>query len=217
MKAVYIAFYLALLAYYCTIETGDSFLRRAVCKITLSSLFTLFSLFAFLRSGAGGMHTLLLIAIFFCFAGDTLLLWDLVKGGAFFAVGNVLILVYELWLTRSTAQRGAIFSLALPFIALIFLALYILTRRGHISFARLPIFPIYLLTVTSHAAFGLALAVFVGGTRFLLLGCGQLLFMISDYFLGYGKLVSDSRANHIILGATYFFGLMLISLSFTYL
>ena len=75
MRTVFVILYLSLLGLYLFVETGDSFRRRAVNKILLSSLFLFFGQFWFWTNGyAQGWSFLALVGLFYACMGDALLL-----------------------------------------------------------------------------------------------------------------------------------------------
>ena len=72
----------------------------------------------------------------------------------------------------------------------------------------------YLSTILTHGIMGLALVVLLPGTKFVMMGIGSFLFMISDMILTAYRFVFNNnkwliRANSL----TYFVGLLLIVLA----
>ena len=92
-----------------------------------------------------------------------------------------------------------------------------LSRRKWIDFGRQEklILP-YLATVTGHGVLGLGLVALTRGMHPLLLGSGLALFMISDYFLMAYKFKCPRNAVLRFNSGTYFLGMLLVALSFSY-
>ena len=73
---------------------------------------------------------------------------------------------------------------------------------------------LYLCSIFSHGMCGLAAIILLPGTRFVMMGIGSLLFMVSDMILTVDRFIYKGnkwivRANSL----TYFSGLLLIVLS----
>ncbi|MBR3257781.1 MAG: hypothetical protein IKF96_02200, partial [Eggerthellaceae bacterium] len=72
----------------------------------------------------------------------------------------------------------------------------------------------YLSTIFMHGITGLALMIYLPGTRFMLMGLGSLLFMISDIDLNAYRFVFNNNKWLIRFNSlTYFVGLLLIVLA----
>ena len=219
MRTVFVIAYLALLGLYLFVETGDSFRRRAVNKILLSSLFLFFGQFWFWTSGyAQGWAFLALVGLFYACMGDALLLFSFGAGGAAFAVANLCFIGY----TFCTLFFGGMFFKAIPWLCLgllLFLGGFVWAVRSRwIDLGGkkgLALF--YLLTVTLHGLMGLLCALFLPGTHTLLLGIGLALFMVADHFLVIYKFKTKNKRALRINTASYFFGMMLVALSFSVL
>jgi hypothetical protein len=72
----------------------------------------------------------------------------------------------------------------------------------------------YLTTILTHGFTGLAMVLYLPGSKFVLMGIGSILFMISDMILTAYRFIFGNnkwliRANSL----TYFVGLLLIVLS----
>ena len=93
----FICIYVATTVSYFFSETSGNFKRRATNKIILASLFMCYSIFEFfhLGYGFGSIQFECLIGVFFAFLGDVLLLWSFSKGGVSFAIGNIILFIYE--------------------------------------------------------------------------------------------------------------------------
>jgi hypothetical protein len=217
MSTVFVILYLALLGLYLFVETGDSFRRRAVNKILLSSLFLFFGQFWFWTCGyAHGWSYLALIGLFYACMGDALLLFSFGAGGAAFAVANLCFSGY----TFCTLYFGGAFLKALPWLGLGLLAFFVLFFRAMSSqwidlgnTTGLALF--YMFTVTLHGLMGLMTAILLPDTHNLLLGIGLALFMVSDYFLVIYKYRSKQKRMLRCNTACYFLGMMLVALSFS--
>ena len=217
MRTLFIALYLALLGLYLFVEVGDSFRRRAVNKILLSSLFLFFGQFWFWTNGyARGWQYLALVGLFYACMGDALLLFSFGAGGAAFAVANLCFIGY----IGCTLYFGGRFFTALPWLGLgllLFLGLFFWTKRAKWldlgEKTGLALF--YLLTVTLHGLMGLLAAILLPGAHALLLGIGLSLFMISDYFLVVYKYKTKRKHTLRTNTACYFLGMMLVALSFS--
>ena len=217
MGPVFIVLYLALLGLYLFVETGDSFRRRAVNKILLSSLFLFFGQFWFWTNGyAHGWSFLALVGLFYACMGDALLLFSFGAGGAAFAVANLCFIGY----TFCTLFYGGAFLKALLWLIMglaVFFGLFFwATLSKWIDLGeKTALALIYLLSVTLHGLMGLLCALYLPGAHTLLLGIGLALFMVSDHFLVIYKFKTKNKRTLRINTACYFFGMMLVALSFS--
>ncbi len=219
MRPVFVILYVSLLGLYLFVETGDSFRRRAVNKILLSSLFLFFGQFWFWTNGyAHGWAFLALVGLFYACMGDALLLFSFGAGGAAFAVANLCFIGY----TFCTLQNGGAFLNALPWLIvglLLFFGIFFWAATtkwidlGHMTWLVL----FYLLTVILHGLMGLLAAVLLPGVHTLLLGIGLGLFMIADHFLVIYKFKTKNKRALRANTACYFLGMMLVALSFSVL
>ena len=72
----------------------------------------------------------------------------------------------------------------------------------------------YLSTILTHGMTGLAMAVLLPGTNFMVMGIGSVLFMISDMVLTAYRFIFKNNKWLIRLNSlTYFTGLLLIVIS----
>ena len=219
MRPVFILLYLSLLGLYLFVETGDSFRRRAVNKILLSSLFLFFGQFWFWTNGyAHDWHFLALVGLFYACMGDALLLFSFGAGGTSFLVTNLCFIGY----TFCTLFFGGVFLQALPWLIvglLLFFGLFFgATATRWIDLGKMTgVALFYLLTVTLHGLLGLLCALFLPGVHTLLLGIGLALFMVADHFLVVYKFKTKNKRALRINTASYFFGMMLVALSFSVL
>ena len=219
MRSVFVCAYLLLLGLYLFVETGDSFRRRAITKIILSSLFLFFGQYWFWTNGyAHGWGFLALVGLFYACMGDGLLLFSFGAGGTAFAVSNLCFIGY----TFCTLFFGGKIVAALPYFIVglaLFFALFctaVFTKWIYLK-EKTALALFYLLSVTTHALMGLAAAVVLPGTHTLLLGIGLGLFMISDHFLVVYKYKTKNKRALRINTSCYFLGMMLVALSFSVL
>ena len=219
MRTVFVILYLSLLGLYLFVETGDSFRRRAVNKILLSSLFLFFGQFWFWTNGyAQGWSFLALVGLFYACMGDALLLFSFGAGSAAFLVANLCFIGY----TFCTLHFGGVFSKALPWLILglvLFLGAYFwATTTKWIDLGKMTwVTLFYLITVTLHGLMGLLAAILLPGGHTLLLGIGLVLFTVADHFLVIYKFKTKNKRALRINTACYFFGMMLVALSFSVL
>lgn len=217
IRIAFIVVYLALLICYFFSEVGPRFSRRALNKIAMATLFYSFGTVWFLLSDREGWNYLALVGLTFSWLGDILLLWSFIKGGVSFSVGNLFLLAYEIFLLRQARVpfgRVAVFPVLFAALAVfVFLAAKKLNKR--LAKLRIPLIA-YMLSSTAHGVFGICLAATVPGLHPLLFGVGLALFMISDYFLMAHKFVSDRKLILRLNSGTYFVGMMLVALSFSY-
>lgn len=216
-RIVFIIVYLVLLGAYFFSETSGNFHRRAVNKIIMASLFLVCGTIWFFWKGYSGWRLMVLPALFFAWLGDVLLLWSFFRGGVSFMIGNVFFIIYETLLMK---EAGVAFA-RIWWCVLLFLLLWslvcVLARRKWIDFKQLePALLLYMATVTAHGTLGLGLASTVPGMHALLLGIGLAFFMISDYFLMTYKFKYHRNAILRCNSGTYFFGMLLVALSFSF-
>lgn len=221
----FICIYVATTVSYFFSETSGNFKRRATNKIILASLFMCYSIFEFfhLGYGFGSIQFECLIGVFFAFLGDVLLLWSFSKGGTAFGVGNVILFCYEL---QYFAENGLAFRDYWWFLIILAVVLTIwayLWYGGWYDYSKKPVmkwlFAPYIVSVTLHGTLSIAgLFVLPFSAKSILLCCGLILFMISDYFISLHKFkYTESKAILRLNSGTYFIGLMLVALSFSFI
>ena len=214
LRIVFIIAYLSLLFLYFFSETSGNFKRRAVNKIALAVLFEAYAVGAYLlHSPLFSMRMILPIGLFFAFLGDIFLLWNFVRGGVCFGIGNICLLLYEIlliWYERIPIWK--VFSAALIFL-LFWGTTMLLYRREYIDFGSVKIFPVYLFSVSLHGSLGAVLAAVCPSPGVKLFGAGVFLMMISDYLLSVHKF--KNNANWILRcnSGFYFTGTLLAALS----
>ncbi len=218
---IFIVVYMATTIAYLFSETSGNFKRRAINKICLASMFLIYAIYATIRHGNLGvtLQSLCLIGVFFCFVGDVWLLWSFSKGGFSFGLGNVILFAYEIMYFK---EHGLKFSqywfFIIPLIILIGVQSYLIAHDWYdmekeMKFA----FPFYLLSVSLHGTLSLIGLIYLHDVKSLLLLIGLILYMISDYFISLHKFkFKDSKLILRCNSFSYFTGLMLVALSFSF-
>ena len=224
---IFAVVYLAMLVSYFFSETSGNFKRRAWNKIIMATTFWGYALFEMFHLGLWGSnipYTILMIGITFSYIGDVWLLWSFTKGGIAFGVGNAIIVAGIIELVKSMGVPFAnywFFILVCAFFLCVFLILW---KKGFYKDLKAPMiymFTPYIGSVTAHGTLSLVL-IFVLGLAGLMtpqlwfLFAGSILFMISDYFISWHNF-RDKKSKLILRcnSGSYFFGLMLVVLSFT--
>ena len=183
----------------------------AANKIVCSSLFFTVSMVGFLGDSERSTKWLLLFAVFFSMVGDIVLIWDFVKGGISFLIGNLLFSWYLFMLLKKTSASFLIFYFLLLFLLLG--VLLWLEKTKKIDLSKLKSFRIYMVSVISQGSLGLLLMLVSDLTKYRILGLGNLLFMISDYFLALLIFGNQHRTFFRVMNIlTYFTGMMLIAI-----
>ena len=214
LRCVFIIAYLAVLCLYFFSETSGNFKRRAVNKIALAVLFEAYAVSAYLlHSPLFSMRMILPIGLFFAFLGDIFLLWNIVRGGICFSIGNFFLLLYEIMLMRYTNVTPRILFPAAAVFLLFWGTTMLLYQKEFIDFSSVRIFPAYLFSVSMHGSLGAVLAAVCPSPGIKLFGAGVFLMMISDYILSVHKF--KQGANWILRcnSASYFVGTLLAALS----
>lgn len=214
------AVYIVLLIMYLFSETSGNFKRRCVNKIAMASVFLIYALVEFFRFYNGGLSywLLLLPALVLAWLGDVLLLWSFFKGGVAFMLGNFFFasfLITDMCVQRAEFSR--IWWCIIVF-AVLFGTITLLAFKDVYKFGKdKPVMLLYMFSVTLHGSLALALAAARPCAGTVLLGIGLALFMVSDYFLMTYKFVKKTNWILRCNSSTYFFGMLLVALSMTYL
>ncbi len=208
---IFIMIYLPLLVMYLFSKTSGNFKRRATNKIVLASQFLLCGLYSFSLKEKFFPLIILMVALFFSYVGDVVLLWDFKRGGYAFMTGNVLYCIYLLVIHYQYHLWQL--SIVLTVIVLLYLLYRYFVKSKILDLGGMEAFNIYMITVISHGSMGAVMALFTGINTNRVLGIGLLLFMISDFFISFQNFYhkeSDliKRCNSL----TYFTGMMLIAL-----
>lgn len=223
LTIIFIFAYLGVMVAYFFSETSGNHNRRKVNKIVLASMFILYAFVEMFHFHLwGGLFTICFIGMVFCFIGDVWLLWSFTKGGISFAIGNIILFIFENLFFYAQGLSFAdywwfLLILAVPYG--IFLYLWFTDWFLHKSKPVMKyIFPFYILTVTLHGTLAIA-GLFLlkpAPTNFLLCS-GLILFMISDYFIALHKFkYLKSKTILRLNSGTYFTGLLLAALCYTF-
>lgn len=208
---IFIVVYLPLLIMYLFSKTSGNFKRRATNKIVLASIFMLCGLYSFILKEKSIPLIILMIAMFFSYLGDILLLWSFKKGGYSFMMGNTLYCVY---LFIIHYQYNLWQLIVVIFLIVLLYSLYrYFVKSGILDLGGMEAFNIYMISVISQGTMGTVMALFTAVNTNKVLGVGLLLFMISDFFISFQNFYAEEsdlikRCNSI----TYFSGMMLIAL-----
>ena len=161
----------------------------------------------------------LVLALIFSWLGDVFLVFDFGRGGDFFVAGNICFILYEQIVMLTNGRKWTDFLWTFPVAAVLLGSFIISCQKWPKIFKmgkmRWPM-TLYLSTIITHGMTGLAMALLLPGTNWMVMGIGSVLFMISDMILTSYKFVFDNnvwlvRANSL----TYFTGLLRIALSTT--
>ena len=159
LRCVFIIAYLTILCLYFFSETSGNFKRRAVNKIALAVLFEAYAVSAYLlHSPLFSMRMILPIGLFFAFLGDIFLLWNFVRGGICFSIGNFCLLFYEIMLMRYLNVSPRILLPAVVVFLLFWGTTMLLYQKEFIDFSSVRVFPAYLFSVSRHGSLGAVLA-----------------------------------------------------------
>lgn len=216
-RICFIALYIPVLIAYFFSETSGEFARRVINKIIMATMFLVCGYIWFFMNDYSGWRVLALFGLFFAWLGDVLLLWSFVRGGISFMIGNVFFILYEAFLVKEAGVPFARISWFMVGFFILCIMVYALATRKWIDFGRHePILILYMATTTGHGMLGLGLASSIPGMHPLLLGLGLALFMVSDYFLMAYKFKYHRHAVLRCNSGTYFLGMLLVALSFSF-
>ena len=220
MTLFIIIYLLALCCYFYTRTSGNK-KYRAINKYIMATMYLVFAFVTFHRKYELVSHeTILLLALFLAWMGDVFLVFDFGRGGDFFLCGNYGFITYYIVTFYHTGLKLGNFWWAFV-IAWCMLTGFILGCQYKpdvfkLGKMRWPM-TLYLSSIFSHGMCGLAAIILLPGTRFVMMGIGSLLFMVSDMILTVDRFIV--RGNKWIVRAnslTYFSGLLLIVLSMTF-
>ncbi len=208
-RRIFVVIYVMTMINYFFSETSGNFKRRAFNKILLAFLFLSFSIYGFFNN-RNTINLWLLIAIFFSFLGDVLLLYNFNYGGVAFGLGNI---CYSVYLLLIYYHKGL---LLWPFIILfsLFYGFYLfLLKIKYFNLGNKKIFSLYMASIVAHGCLGLLLTIHCKFTASAILGIGMTLFMLSDYFLA-AHYFHDKDNKWILISNSgcYFTGMMLVAL-----
>jgi uncharacterized membrane protein YhhN len=218
---VFIAIYLIALCCYFKTRTSDNIKYRAINKYIMATMYLVLAIVTFLtKYEFASYQTLLMAALIFAWLGDVFLVFDFGRGGDFFLAGNICFILYEQIVMVDHGYGFKDFAWTFIAAAVILGAFIIacgsMPDKIKIGKMRWPM-TFYLSTIILHGMTGLAMALLLPGTNFVMMGIGSLLFMASDMILTAYRFVFNNnkwliRANSL----TYFTGLLLIVLSTVY-
>lgn len=220
MTLFIVVYLLALCCYFYTRTSGKKKLRAAN-KFIMATMYLVFAFVTFHRRYELVSHeTILLLALFLAWMGDAFLVFDFGRGGDFFLCGNYSFITYYIVSFYAHGFKLGDFWWAFP-IAWLMLTGFILgcqfkPEGFQLGKMRWPM-TLYLCSIFSHGMCGLAAIILLPGTRFVMMGAGSLLFMLSDMILTVDRFIIKGnkwivRANSL----TYFTGLLLIVLSMAF-
>ena len=217
---VFIIVYLAALACYLYTRNSGRIIHRAINKYLMATMYLVLAITMTLKKyGFTSWHTLFMAALIFAWLGDVFLVFDFGRGGDFFLAGNICFILYEQIVMLTNGRKWTDFLWTFPVAAVLLGSFIISCQKWPKIFKmgkmRWPM-TLYLSTIITHGMTGLAMALLLPGTNWMVMGIGSVLFMISDMILTSYKFVFDNnvwlvRANSL----TYFTGLLLIALSTT--
>ena len=215
---LFIIVYLAALACYLYTRNRGKKIYRAVNKYLMATMYLVLAVTMILKkNGFASLHTLFIAALIFAWLGDIFLVFDFGRGGDFFLAGNVCFIMYEQIVMLTNGKKWADFIWTFAAAAVLLCSFILACQKWPMKFKlgkmRWPM-TFYLSTIITHGMTGLAMALLLPGTNWMVMGIGSVLFMISDLILTAYKFVFDNnvwlvRANSV----TYFTGLLLIALS----
>ena len=177
-------FYSAFLVSYMILKTGNRFPLRAANKILLAAMYFANGIFLFIQNGSNPELFTVMVALFFAFWGDVLLLFVFKYGGISFSVCGLLFTFFCISNMVRCKASPSFYIIGVAIILVLFSFFGLSERRKWVYIKSGKIFSyIYMVITTLQGAFGLSLALCERTTGTLLLGIGLALFMISDYFL----------------------------------
>lgn len=211
-----IIYVLFLCAYFIT-RVGNNIKYRAINKYILATMYLVYAIVMFTIKDFSGNQYVLMCALFLAYLGDLFLVFDLNRGGDFFLAGNVCFTTFYLaTFNEFNIPFSKYFWILLVLVFMITLFITLASKFPNIIKVGKMKYPmsLYLSSITLHGLCGLTSLIFVNDIRFMIMGIGSLLFMISDYILTVDRFIVQNnkwiiRCNSL----TYFIGLLLIVLS----
>ena len=214
---IFIVIYLLALLCYLYTRNTENMRYRAINKYIMSTMYLGLGIHTFLqRYQFTSYHTLLLAALILAWFGDFFLVFDFGRGGDFFLSGNICFTLYYQCVMADFRYSLGDFGWSLIVAATMVIA-FILACQFWPNVFKLGkmrwLMTFYLSSIFTHGLTGLAMALLMRGSNYMIMGIGSVLFMISDMILTAYKFVFGRnkwlvRANSI----TYFIGLLLIVL-----
>ena len=219
-RILFCVVHLVVLVSYFFSETSGNFKRRVINKCLMATMFLGYFLFESHRNGywSQPLFFLCIIAFVLSWLGDVLLLFSFMKGGISFMVGNVFFVAYLIALCVQREVAFAAVWWAIPLFVIAASVFFILHFTKRVAFKKTGILmPVYVSTVTAHGMLSVAAAAAIGGVHMFLLSAGLVLFMISDYFLTVHKFIKHEKWILRCNSGTYFIGMLLAAVSFSFL
>ena len=215
---LFIIVYLAALFCYFFTRTSGKKTPRMINKYIMATMYLVYAFVVFYkRYEFASIQILLMAALLLAWLGDIFLVFDFGRGGDFFLAGNVCFVLYEEAVLKDHGYKIKDFAWTYVVVAIMLAACIWACQKYpkkiKMGKMRWPM-TFYLSSIFMHGITGLALITMLSEPRFVVLGIGSFLFMISDMILTSYKFIFDNnkwlvRANSL----TYFTGLLLIVLS----
>ncbi len=219
-RIIFCVAYLIVLVCYFFSETSGNHKRRVVNKCIMATMFLAYFVFESLRNGYWQQSgfALCIVAFFFSWLGDVLLLFSFLYGGISFMIGNIFFVAHLIVVASQNAVTFGQVWWAIPLFVIAASVCYILHFTKKVDFKKIGILmPVYVTTVTAHGMLSMAVASAIGGVHMTLLSMGLVLFMISDYFLTTHKFIHHEKWVLRCNSGTYFTGMLLAAVSFTFI
>ncbi len=218
---IFVAIYfIALFCYFFT-RNSDNIKARAINKYIMATMYLGLAIVTFFKKYEFvSYQTLLMAALLLAWFGDIFLVFDFGRGGDFFLAGNICFILYEQIVMVDHGHGFNEFWWVFVVVALI-LGGFVLGCQYKPEVFKLgkmkwPM-TFYLSSILTHGFTGLAMAILLPGTNFVMMGIGSFLFMLSDMILTTYKFILGQNKWLVRLNSlTYFTGLLLIVLATTY-
>ena len=223
-QAIYIVVFIVALICYFHFEVLPNKKHRAINKIIMASLFLIYAWEEYFRLaypnyGDNLIYLICLAAITFSYIGDVVLLFSFKVGGIFFMVGNF---TFSAFLIKYAVYQGLLFVnfwwfllIYIAFLGTFFILAY---TKFFYKMSKHAATYIYMPSVTLHAAISIVLAILIHNPFIILLSIGLTLFMISDFFIMINHYVMEKSKLCLRLNSGfYFIGLLIVSLSISYI
>lgn len=200
--------YLLILFCYFFSETSGNLTRRAINKMALASMFLINSAISIFKKGITPFSAILLLAIFFCFLGDFILLFSFSAAGVMFICANLSYAIYLLTYYFN-CQINLLPALVVFITAL--LTYYLLVKKKYFKLKLISIYSGYIFSVIIQGSLGASLFIQASNPAERFIGLGLLFFMIADFFLFSYNYHQKKNSILRINSAFYFIGMLLIT------
>ena len=220
MTIFVIVYLLALICYLLT-RVAENRLLRIINKYLMATMYFVLAIIVFFkRYELISINTILLIALLFAYLGDLILVFNFMKGGISFLIGNIFFSIYEqIILYKNGYTLINTFWTFLIAIIAVYLFNRACIRKPNVFKINKdkPAILLYLLSILTHGLNGLCILIHLSEIRYTLLGMGSFLFMISDIILiSYKYIFGENKWLVRTNSITYFVGMLLIVLSTIY-